>query len=152
MGQLAGSVPRGPLLGAGALVVATLSLALLGRVGDVGRTAPPPGTPVAAYDVRFLDRSDGSVVVEDERGRTVDTFAPGTNGFARGVLRSLARDRHRSGIGQEPPFRLTRWTDGRLSLEDPSTGRSVSLEVFGSTNAEAFARLWRAADAAHRNP
>ena len=41
---------------------------------------------------------------------------------------------------------LNRWSDGRLSLDDPSTGEHVDLEVFGPTNAETFARLWRAAD------
>jgi putative photosynthetic complex assembly protein len=41
----------------------------------------------------------------------------------------------------DTPFRLTDWTDGRLTLEDRSTGRSVELRAFGATNAAAFARL-----------
>ena len=66
---------------------------------------------------------------------------PGTNGFIRGVLRGLARDRKLQRIGTEPPFRLTRWVDGRLSLDDPATGRRIELGAFGPTNAAAFAGL-----------
>lgn len=143
--------PRGPLLAAGALVGLSLLLAGVGRVADVGRTTLPPSTAVAAYDLRFADRPDGSVLVTSADGLPVGTFESGTNGFARGVLRSLARERKREGIGPEPPFRLTRWSDGRLSLDDPSTGEHVDIEVFGPTNAEAFANLWRAADAARNH-
>ena len=61
--------------------------------------------------------------------------APGTNGFLRGVLRGLARERKLERSAIEPPFRLTRWADGRLSLEDPATGRRIDdLEAFGPTN------------------
>jgi putative photosynthetic complex assembly protein len=139
--------PRGPLLGAAALVAVTLLLVTIGRVGDVGRTTLPPGTVVAAYDLRFVDRPDGSVDVSKVDGTPVGVLEPGTSGFARGALRGLARQRKLEGVGQELPFRLTRWSDGRLSLEDPSTGEHVNLEVFGHTNAETFARLWLAADA-----
>ena len=36
---------------------------------------------------------------------------------------------------------LTRWADGRLSLEDRTTGRVIALDAFGPTNGEAFAQL-----------
>ena len=39
------------------------------------------------------------------------------------------------------PFRLTRYADGRLALDDPSTGAHVELRAFGPTNEAAFARL-----------
>ena len=73
--------------------------------------------------------------------RLVDVLAPGTNGFVRGVLRGLVRERRADRVGPQPPFRLTRWADGRLSLDDPSTGRHVDLEVFGPTNSGAFAQI-----------
>ena len=80
---------------------------------------------------------DGVVLVPYQ----LAVLAPGTNGFARGVLRGLARERRRSDIGMEPPFRLARWSDGRLTLEDPTTGRRIELGAFGPTNAEVFAAL-----------
>ncbi len=39
------------------------------------------------------------------------------------------------------PFRLSAWSDGRLTLEDPATGRAVDLEAFGPTNEATFVRL-----------
>ena len=62
----------------------------------------------------------------------------------RGTLRGLVRERRLSGLGGQSPFVLTHWSDGSLSLDDPATGRRISLEAFGETNAGAFAQLFRA--------
>jgi putative photosynthetic complex assembly protein len=92
--------------------------------------------------LRFADRADGAVVItEAGTGLLVDVASPGTNGFLRSTLRGLARDRKRREIGAEAPFRLTRWADGRLSLQDEATGRSIDLGAFGPTNAAVFAHL-----------
>ena len=92
--------------------------------------------------MRFEDSVDGSVAIyEAETDRTIAVLSPGTNGFIRGVLRGFARERRQNDVGQEPPFRLTLWQGGGLTLQDPQTGRSVELEAFGQTNFAAFARL-----------
>ncbi len=39
------------------------------------------------------------------------------------------------------PFHLTRWSDGRLTIDDTATGQLIELEAFGHTNEDAFARL-----------
>jgi putative photosynthetic complex assembly protein len=105
--------------------------------------------PVESRELRFEDRDDGAVAVyEAADGATVDVLAPGTNGFVRGVMRGLARERKRQEIGQQPPFRLTRWADGRLTLDDTATGRRIELAAFGPTNTGAFARLLHAGEAA----
>jgi len=96
---------------------------------------------VAAVEMRFLDREDGAVVVQGPDERIIAVLPPGTNGFARGVLRGLARERRQHHLDSGPTFRLVRWADGRLSLEDPATGRHVNLEAFGPTNARVFADL-----------
>jgi putative photosynthetic complex assembly protein len=138
----ADTFPKGALLGAAAVIGLSLILAGLGRLTGLGTTQMPAAVPVEARELRFEDRADGAVAVYEGRdGRLVDLVAPGTNGFLRGALRGLARERKRQDIGVEPPFRLTRWADGRLSLEDPATGRRIDLEAFGPTNAAAFARL-----------
>ncbi len=135
------TLPRGALVGAWALV--TLSLALVGvaRLTGYQPAKPPSSVAVESRDLRFVDRADGAVLIYGAQDRLIDTLAPGTNGFVRGVLRGLVRERRADHIGPEPPFRLTRWADGRLSLDDPSTGRHVDLEVFGPTNAGAFAEI-----------
>jgi putative photosynthetic complex assembly protein len=93
-------------------------------------------------ELRFLDRHDGAVVVLDHPGGDpVEVLAPGTNGFVRGVMRGMARERRSKNIGTEPPYRLSSWADGRLTLDDPSTGRWVELVAFGPDNFQAFAQL-----------
>ena len=76
---------------------------------------------VQSRTLHFADRNDGAVEVTDADRHIVAVLPPGTNGFARGVMRGLARARKLEDVGQEPPFVLTRWADGRLSLDDPST-------------------------------
>ncbi len=77
-------------------------------------------------------------------GAQIYRVAPETNGFMRQTLRGLVRDRRRLGLGDETPFVLTHWNDGRLSLDDPATDRRLELESFGETNAGAFAQLFQA--------
>jgi putative photosynthetic complex assembly protein len=134
--------PRGALLGAAALMALAIVAAGGARLTGFGTSHVPDGTPVASRGLRFADRSDGAVVIsEAETGRVVDVASPGTNGFLRSTMRGLARDRKRRDLGTEAPFRLTRWADGRLSLQDEATGRSIDLGAFGPTNAAVFAHL-----------
>lgn len=136
------SLPRGAVIGASTLVLASLLLVATARITGYGPAQPPASTVVERLDLRFEDRADGAVLIyAPENNQLLDTLAPGTNGFVRGVLRGLVRERRADHIGPTPPFRLTRWADGRLSLDDPSTGRHVDLEVFGPTNAGAFADI-----------
>lgn len=142
--------PRAALLGAAAVLALTLLAVAGARMTGVGVTRLAESEPVSTRALRFSDREDGAVVVFDvEAGRTLEVLAPGTHGFVRGVLRGLARERLRSGVGEQPPFLLTRWADGRLSLNDPVTGRQIALEPFGPTNAGSFARLLDARVGAH---
>jgi putative photosynthetic complex assembly protein len=133
--------PRGALIAAAALVGLAIVAAGVGRVSGIGVTRMPAAAPVLARALHFTDRDDGAVVVSDTDGRTVAVLDPGTNGFARGALRGLARTRKLEDIGAAAPFILTRWADGRLSLEDPSTKQQINLEAFGATNSAVFARL-----------
>lgn len=135
-------LPRAPLLGAAALVCATVLTVATVRLAGIEPGTPRDAAAAASRELLFNDRSDGTVEVHDARThRVVETIAPGNDGFVRATLRTLARERIRQGIGPETPFRLSARTDGRLTLEDPATQRRVDLEAFGPTNAAAFARL-----------
>jgi putative photosynthetic complex assembly protein len=141
------TLPKGALIGAGALVVLSLAMAGIARITGYQPARPSPSAVVESRDLRFVDRSDGAVLIySNDQDQPVDILQPGTNGFVRGVLRGLVRERRADEVGSAPPFRLTRWADGRLSLDDPSTGRHVDLEVFGPTNAGAFAEILIASD------
>jgi len=136
------SFPRGALYGAAALIAFAISAAGLARLGALTERTEARATALDSRDLRFDDRADGAVAIRDLASeRIVQILPPGTNGFVRGVLRGFARERKRADVGAAPPFRLTHWSDGRLTLEDPSTGRHIDLGSFGPTNAAAFAQL-----------
>ena len=128
------------------VVFAMIGLALMGAVaGRIVGTSPveETGSVVASRDLRFADRSDGAVVVTDARTEQVVDVLQGEQGFIRATMRGLARARHSDGIGAAAPFRLTAWSDGRLTLDDATNGRHLELQAFGSLNVAAFARLLR---------
>ncbi|MDR7101560.1 photosynthetic complex assembly protein PuhC [Croceicoccus sp. BE223] len=147
----ANTVPGAALVAAAALVGFALAMTATVKLGWLDREAVPAVAraqadvaPVATRTLRFSDRADGSVLITDAAtGAVVSTVPPGgeQGGFIRGVLRGLARERHMNGVGQVPPFRLTMWQDGSLTLIDEGTGRSVELGGFGSDNRAAFAAL-----------
>lgn len=135
-------LPRSVLLGAGALVAASLLAVSLGRSMEVGTLRTPEAEPAQSRDLLFEDRSDGAILVYDSGSdRPMEVLEPGTYGFVRGVMRMVARERRIQGSDRSHPVRLTLWDDGRLTLEDPTTAYQVALEAFGPTNAGAFARL-----------
>ena len=135
------AIPRGPLIAGIGLLLVTLAVTDgFGLVGGAGAAQAEP--PLLMREFRFEDRADGAILARDAAtGATVAEFAPGTNGFARGTLRALARGRKQAELGQETPFRLAAWRDGRVTLEDTATGREVVLNAFGETNKDAFLRL-----------
>lgn len=106
--------------------------------------APPDNIAARAEQIRvlhFVDQPDGSIQVTDAlTGKDVHNFQ-GEQGFVRGTLRALARDRRLQGLGADQPFELIAHDAGRLSLHDPATGSTIALESFGSNNIGVFARL-----------
>jgi putative photosynthetic complex assembly protein len=144
------TVPKGALIAAASLVIMTIVV-----TGAVRLTGTPPAaspallrvaekaTALSSRDLRFTDRADGAVVIEDiGSGATAGMVEAGSkSGFIRGVMRGLARERRMHGVGDQPPFRLTLWSDGELSLVDTATGRNLELGAFGGTNRAAFLAL-----------
>jgi putative photosynthetic complex assembly protein len=131
--------PSAPLL-IGAAMAAALAAAVAGELTGSG-TAYPTARPELTRDLAFADQADGSVLITDAGTGRVVEVATGENGFLRGTLRGFARERRRDGVDMAAPFRLTGWTDKRLTLEDPATGRHTDLEAFGSANVAVFVRL-----------
>lgn len=134
--------PGRAIAAVGALLVVTVAGAAVVRAGRLAAPPAPASMPpvTAEAALRFADRADGAVTVTDARtGAVVSTLAPDSNGFVRGVLRGLARDRLSRGLDAGPPFRLGRDAGGRMWLQDTATGRIVDLQAFGSDNRAAFA-------------
>lgn len=135
--------PRAALLGAGGTLLAVLVWVALFRQPE----PQPRDLSGAHFSVAlvFEDRADGAVVVRDAMtGGVLQVFDPGTNGFVRGAMRGLARERKRREIGAEVPFTLVLWPTGHLSLEDTATNASIDLSAFGPDNFAPFAEILRA--------
>jgi putative photosynthetic complex assembly protein len=128
-----------------ALVVAGVVIALtLGGVG-IARWSGFDGRQQDAQTLTqralyFKDQADGGIGIVDARsGATLDTVH-GEQGFLRGTLRAVVRERKLRGLVSDAPLQLIARTDGRLTLTDPVTGSRIDLESFGPTNAAVFAR------------
>lgn len=133
-------LPRVPMLALAALVLVSLiSVAVVRWSGMSVHT--PDAPPVATRLLRFEDRPDGSIAVIDAASGRLLERVQGEQGFLRGSLRALARERRMREVGALPPFELAARADGRLTLSDPATGARLDLESFGPTNAAVFARL-----------
>ena len=137
--------PRGGLIAIGLLAGCIVVGLLVGKMEKVD-LAPPDARPTEIRDLRFQDRADGAVVVLDApSNRVVDVLEPVDDGFVRGIVRSLARERKRLDIGADAPFRMIAWSDGRLSIEDTVTGhRAELIGTFGQTNTASALRLLQA--------
>lgn len=134
--------PRNILIIAGSIMLLSIMTAAAGRMTGAANSAPT-AAPIVSRDLLFHDRADGAVVVFDAKDTSapIAIVAPATNGFLRATMRGLAQQRIRQDANKEIPFRLTEWADGRLTLADPATGRSVEMEAFGITNEQVFANL-----------
>ena len=144
------SVPRGAVIAMGGLIGISLLLVAAVRIGLVPPAASPPteraamkAVAVQSRDLVFIDTASGDVAVRDVATGKIDTAvaAGSKTGFIRGVMRGLARDRHIRGLDGSAPFRLTRWSNGDLTLTDSATARVIELGAFGETNRKSFEAL-----------
>ena len=107
-----------------------------------GMVTPQNDAPISwQLTLRFEDRPNGDIAVLDANNQMEIARYQGEQGFVRGTLRTLSRERMRRGIGSAPAFELKGHTDGRLTLSDPATGIRIDLESFGPTNMSSFAQL-----------
>ena len=146
------TVPRGALIGVAVLLAATMALTGAVSLGLLPQSANPVASraatgsaPATQKMLLFTDRADGAVVVSDAAsGAAVAVIDYGKGGFVRATLRRLAKARTAAGIGADKPFRLVRWDNGALSLDDPQTGKSAEIYGFGSDHVKAFADMLEA--------
>ncbi len=143
------TVPRPALVGTGMLLAAVIAYTGAVSFGVLPRSADPEQSRLATHvapaqqrAIVFADRADGAVEVSDAQSGAVVLVVPyGEGGFVRATMRRMARARAAQGIGAEPPFILTRWDNGALSLRDPETGRTAEIYGFGADHVRAFAQM-----------
>ena len=138
-------VPGPALIGAGLMIAASIALAAYAQLTGFDATPSPVEERATSLALRFEDRPNGAIAVIDaDKGETIQVIPPKSNGFIRGALRGLARERKQLEMGSQAPFRLTRWKNGRLSLTDTATDERIYLEAFGRTNRKAFVNILEA--------
>ena len=134
--------PRWVLLAAAGLIGLTLVVAARANGFTRPVQASPEAPALEAIELSFEDRPDGAIAVFDAHtGKETSLVPPASNGFIRGVMRGMFRERKLESLGHEGKFRLAREATGRLSLEDLQTHRRIDLDAFGPTNSGAFANL-----------
>jgi putative photosynthetic complex assembly protein len=137
-------IPPVAIKATAAFLALVLILAAVARLTGVGALEDVADrTPMVERTLAFVAApGDGPVELRDgDTGELIQLLAPGEGGFLRGAVRPLYRERERAGGDPAAPWRLTRWSDGALTLTDPLTGMVVDLHAFGPTNAGAFAEL-----------
>lgn len=136
------SMSSWPVVAIGCLLAGTLLAIGAYRLTGTSGVPAPISTIVETRALKFEDRPDGSVAVFDAGASEPFEVLPSqSNGFLRGTLRTLARARKLAGVSSEPPFEVTRWADGRLSLRDPAVGSDINLVAFGQDNYPVFKRF-----------
>ena len=132
-------IPRAALWVAAVVMLLTLGAVAAQRLW-ADPTRPAYAATVAQRALHFKALPDGGVAVIDAAtGARLETMY-GEQGFLRGTLRGLVRERKRNGMDSSEPLQLISRADGRLTLVDGTTGQHLDLESFGPTNAAVYAR------------
>lgn len=120
-----------------------LTLAVVAWQSQIGGGPVKEEVPSVQWQrsLRFEDRPNGDIAVLDATTQREVAHFQGEQGFLRGSLRALARERQRNGLGPQAPFELTGHVDGRITLRDTATGQRIALESFGPTNSAVFSQL-----------
>ena len=136
-------IPKVLLRAMGALVLSALAIVAYARIADVPLSATPPASPVAQERAMVLvsDGVSGAVTVLSREGSLIAKLDAETGGFVAGVARVIELQRRQAKVAAHSPVLVTRGTNGRLMITDPSTGWRADLMGFGADNARSFARL-----------
>lgn len=137
-------VPRPVLIAAISLVL--LTVAAVGVVRLTGSTITygmGDATPVAERELRFEPRPGDELAVFDaKKDVLLEVLEPNTDGFIRNVVRGFGYKRRLHKVDTQSPYRLTMWSNGHLTLEDPATGSKIRrMRAFGKDQYAAFKRL-----------
>lgn len=115
--------------------------------GDTQTSVQKPirGEVSSSVDITVLDLPDGAVgVFHTQSNAPLARFESGEGSFVRTIFRSLVRDRRVRQVSAPPQFILRGLSDGRVIVEDPSTGSQIELDAFGHINADHFRDMLQA--------
>jgi putative photosynthetic complex assembly protein len=141
--------PRGVLIAVASLIGFTILAIAIARLSGYDPSQAPASPEVAVRDLRFVEVGEGNIAVyDDATGELLETLPPESDGFIRGVLRTLIRERRMHGVDPDGPYRLSLRENGRFTLDDPTTDFFIDLRAFGLTNEAAVGRFLSASPTA----
>ena len=136
--------PKAALYGAAAVIFTSLALVTTARLTGYMENVDPGGTQAFTRDVIFKTSDNGIIAIEDAAtGRPLGEFPVSENRFVRVVMSSLKFERDGANAADNSPYRIVRWEDGRVSVADPVSGRSIELAAFGRNQVATFENLLR---------
>jgi putative photosynthetic complex assembly protein len=136
-------IRKGQIVAAAALILFAFAATATARLTGIGISARPPAPVAMSREYRLEAAPNGSVLIYAKTGlQPIGRLGPEHHGFVRVVLKGLARERMIREIPEDAPIRLVELIDGRRLVEDPATGRTISLRAFGAGNAQAFTTLF----------
>jgi putative photosynthetic complex assembly protein len=121
--------------------------------GDTQTAAQKPirGEVSSSVEITVLDLPDGAVgVFQTQSNAPLARFESGEGSFVRTIFRSLVRDRRVRQVSAPPQFIIRGLSDGRVIVEDPSTGSQIDLDAFGHINADQFRDMLQASAASSK--
>ncbi len=112
-------------------------------------TKEESATYLKTTNLVFKDDQNGDILIEVLPNETATTVTgtskvlrfSGEQGFLRGTLRALARERRLRNLSPAAPFVLALDQEGRLSITDSLTHKGIDLEAFGPDNSAVFEQL-----------
>lgn len=135
-------VSKRAILAAGCLVLFALASVTAARLTGYKWEWRPEGTIVATRSISFEQAANGVVSVRDAKsGAVLGSYPFNENAFMRTVMLSFRHERARTGGEQLLPYTIEQWNDGRVTVSDPVSGRSIEMAAFGRHQVETFAAL-----------
>lgn len=135
--------PLSMLLSAASMVAVAIVAATTAQLTGLGATHIDASPPTKVRDLLFTELSGGAIGVADPvTKQQIEVIPAGKDGFIGVVVHGFARERFIAGRRADAPLRLVLATSGRARIEDPETGKIVSVGAFGPDNARAFNRFF----------
>lgn len=134
-------VPKGALIAIASVVVFTILAVGIARLTGFDPRQATLSPEIASLDLRFDEVESGELLVWGPDDTLIERVPVGEDGFIRGLLRTLHRERRMHGVDLDGPYRLSLREGGYYLLLDPSTDFTVDLRAFGPDNKAALARF-----------
>lgn len=132
----------------GMLLVMAISLAYVTYETQFVKSAAPEVISVKrSAQLVFKDGQNGEIVIEvvKREGEKINIIKEmsleGEQGFLRGILRAMARERIKRQLSPAVPFELKIDQEDHLSLNDPLTKSAINLDAFGPDNVGVFIQI-----------